>query len=1291
MSDQEDKPMEGAADTEVGYVKEREITDEMEESYIDYAMSVIISRALPDVRDGLKPVQRRILYAMDKLNLNAGGSFKKSASVVGECFVEDTMILTERGLVPVQKVEEGDEVHTQDGKRKVTQLYHMPPKPLLEVTLDNGSSVKTTSSEEFKVLTPDWEFEWKEAQELNQDDYLVIKADYPEIEEKAELKQTKQDFPSKLNENIAYILGLFAADGSISEDYSDKELPRVKFCLGDEKEIAERIVSIFEQEFGYSPTIEDKEYDYEGVEGEVHHNKKTPIRINRKEINDFFVRNFDINGQKAVSKEIPAQIFQSPPEVIYSYLSGVIDGDGHVSKPKKNCLQYVSISEKLVDQLQTLLLHQGIFSSKYEEGNYECEINGRMVQNKEQAYSLEIYGKSAVKLAELLDLAAPRKRSRLEKVKDHSLENGHLKRSKFEIIPYAGKQIFEELSEKHLGAGWYQDTDGNKFRQGIKHQSGCKIRYSSDLQEKPLRTTQIVDWGIKSKLGKIGSSTADFLDSIVENDIHFLKVSSVKETEAEKTYDLQVEEDHEFIANGIVAHNCIGKYHPHGDQAIYDSMVRMAQDFSLRYPLVNGQGNFGSLDGDEAAAYRYTEAKMSHPGEEMLRDINKGTVDFADNFDGTTQEPEVLPSPLPQLLLNGCLGIAVGMATKIPPHNLNEVVDASLHLLDNPDATTEDLFEYIQGPDFPTGGVVYNREQMISAYSKGKGSIVMRGSAEIKEGGKGRSKIIINEIPYNVKKASLIEKVANLVKDDKIEGVKDIRDESSKGGVRIVVLLKQGSYPKQVLSQLYKYTRLQKTFHLNAVALVDGIQPQLLSLPEILSKFLEHRQEVILRRTKYLLKKAEDRAHILEGLHKALADIDKAIEVIKSAKHKTEARKKLREEFDLTIKQADAVLNIKLQRLAKMEREKIANELEQKKEEIERYNEIIDDEEEVKKIVKKELRKVKKEYGDERRTRVVEGEVGDIEKKDLVPSKDTLVTLTDQGYIKRVSPKSYKVQNRGGKGIIGMKTSEEDKVNHFVLANTLDDLLFFTDTGKVFRIPAYKLPSGSRQSKGRGISNFLNISTDESILSILPLKEEDDNEFLIMATENGIINKSPLSDFENIRKNGIRAMKLKDDDQLLKVGKTTGKDQLMMVTEQGKAIRFKEDEIRATGRPSAGVKGVSLNDEDKVVAAEVIRGKITNKDLLVLTKEGFGKRTAVNEYREQSRGGKGIKTVNFSDDSKLKAAKVVKESDGIIIITQKGQVMRIKVESIPSQGRDTQGVRVMKLNDEDQVSSIAVI
>jgi DNA gyrase subunit A len=747
---------------------------------------------------------------------------------------------------------------------------------------------------------------------------------------------------------------------------------------------------------------------------------------------------------------------------------------------------------------------------------------------------------------------------------------------------------------------------------------------------------------------------------------------------------------------------CLGRYHPHGDLAVYDSLVRMAQDFSLRYPLVEGQGNFGSIDGDPPAAQRYTECRLSKVGEETLKDIEKDTIDFIENYDGTRKEPAVLPSPLPQLLLNGSLGIAVGMATNIPTHNLAEVTDALIFLIDHPKATTEDLFKFIQGPDFPTGGEIFNQKEIIQAYSQGKGPIVTRGKVEVVKHEKtGRQRIIVSEIPFQVQKSSLIEQFASLVQDKKIEGIKDIRDESDKEGLRIVIELSRDAYPQKVLNRLYKFTDLQKTFHLNMLALVEGIQPRILNLADLLSFFISHRKEVVFRRTKYDLEKAKERAHILEGLHKCLANIDAVIKTIKGSADRDDAEKKLIKRFRLTKIQANAILETKLSALAKLERKKIEDELKELKVKIKEFTAILKSPQKIKEVIKKELRTVKENFGDKRKTKVHLQKLGEIAEEDLIPQEETIITLTQGGYIKRINPRTYKIQKRGGKGILGMKTLQNDVVEHFLSAQTHDSLFFFTDSGKVFQTPVYEIPEGQRVTRGRGLLNFLEISPEDKILCLRTLSKKDQEEgikYLVMATKSGIIKKTPLEEFDNIRKSGLIAISLKRGDELENVQKTTGEDEVILVTKKGQSIRFKEKEIRPMGRTAAGIRGIRLKKGDEVIAIDIIQ-KLKDKTpktkdyLSVVTSNGFGKRTDLREYKLQGRGGSGVKTANVtSKTGNLASAKVLSgEEEDLIVISQKGQVIRTKISQIPKLSRSTQGVRLMRLEEGDKVASAACI
>src|SRR3989339_812322 len=723
----------------------------------------------------------------------------------------------------------------------------------------------------------------------------------------------------------------------------------------------------------------------------------------------------------------------------------------------------------------------------------------------------------------------------------------------------------------------------------------------------------------------------------------------IKEKDSDKQMNnIGLSSSAKFRKSAAVTGDVLAKYHPHGDVAVYESMVRMSQDFNMRYPLINGQGNWGSIDGDSAAAMRYTECKLTKIGELMLQDIEKNTVKFTDNYDGTRQEPVVLPAPLPQLLLNGTLGIAVGMATNIPPHNLTEVMDALIHLIDHPKTETEDLFEFIQGPDFPTGGIIYDQKEVISAYSQGKGSILMRGKAEVVEKKDGAEQIVITEIPYQVLKSTLVEQMAELVSEKKVEGIKDIRDLSDREGMRIVIDVKRGFQPDRILNRLYKFTNLQKTFHMNLLALVDAVQPEVLSLADVLTYFIAHRKEVITRRTQFDLEKAKDRAHILEGLMIALKNIDEVIKVIKKSADKEEAKANLIKKFKLSEKQAIAILEMRLQTLAGLERKKIEDELAEILKLIKELTSILKSPEKLLAIVKKEFVDMKEKYGDKRKTKVVKGKLGEITEVDLVPLEETMVTLTTGGYIKRINPSTYKIQKRGGKGIMGMKTMGDDIVEHFLCASTHDNLMFFTDSGKVLQTQVYEIPEGTRVARGRGILNFLDLSTEEKVLSLVPVKKEEEGKFkyLVMVTKKGRIKKTALDEFKNVRKSGIIAIKLEKGDALEKVVKTTGEDDIILTTKNGAAIRFKEKDIRPMGRTAAGVKGINLKKEDEVVGMDVISKdvfedpktlpagqagkKSARRYLLVVMENGYGKRTDISQYKVQGRGGSGVKTAKIT-------------------------------------------------------------
>lgn len=753
-----------------------------------------------------------------------------------------------------------------------------------------------------------------------------------------------------------------------------------------------------------------------------------------------------------------------------------------------------------------------------------------------------------------------------------------------------------------------------------------------------------------------------------------------------------------FRKSATVVGEVLGKYHPHGDTAVYDSMVRMAQDFSMRYTLVRGQGNFGSMDGDRAAAMRYTEAKLSAIAEELLFDIDKNTVNFIPNFDGSHQEPLVMPAKLPNLLLNGTMGIAVGMATNIPPHNLRELTDAITHLISNPEATVEDLMQFVKGPDFPTGGVIYNQKDILQAYATGKGGIVMRGVAEVVETKSGLFQIIISEIPYAVNKSTLVEKIAELVKDKKIEGIKDLRDESDKDGVRVVVDLKKDAYPKKILNSLFKMTQLQETFHVNMLALVDGIQPKVLTLKMVLEEYIKHRTEVVKRRTQFDLDKARERAHILEGLMIALNNIDAVIKIIKASRDKEIAKVNLMKKFKLSERQTIAILDMKLSTLANLERLKIENELKEKRALIKELESILKSAVRIKDIIKKEIKDLAEKFGDDRKTKVMAHGVKEFSTEDLVPNEEAVVMMTRDGYIKRTAPDTFKVQGRGGKGVIGLTTKEEDMVEFMFTTLTHNDLLFFTTKGRVFQLKAYEIPQAQRTAKGTPIVNFLQLSNSEKITSVLPLDKLAKSKYLFFATEKGLVKKVEIGAFSNVRRSGLIAIKIKEDDSLIWAKPTDGNDHIELVTAQGQAIRFKESDVRDMGRNAAGVRGIRLKKkDDTVVGMGVINNdkeKIKKYQLLAISEHGFGKRTPIGLYKVQGRGGSGIKTAKVtSKTGKLISAFVVNAEamadKDMIIISAKGQVIRLTFKTVSQLGRDTQGVRLMRFKeDSDKVACV---
>jgi DNA gyrase subunit A len=752
-----------------------------------------------------------------------------------------------------------------------------------------------------------------------------------------------------------------------------------------------------------------------------------------------------------------------------------------------------------------------------------------------------------------------------------------------------------------------------------------------------------------------------------------------------------------FRKSATVVGDVLGKYHPHGDASVYDAMVKLAQDFSMRYPLILGQGNFGSIDGDSAAAMRYTEAKMSGMAMELLRDLEKDTVEWRPNYDGSQREPTVLPAAVPNILLNGTLGIAVGMATSIPPHNLNEVTQALTHLIDNPSATVEDLMQFVSGPDFPTGAVAFNKKDLLHAYTTGRGGVVVRGVAEIVEGKKGDFQIVITSIPYRVNKADMIVRIADLVRDKKIDGIRGLRDESTRD-IRIVVELKQGAQPQKVLNFLYKHTSLEDTFHFNMVVLVDGV-PQTLSLKGILQEFIKHRQEVVRRRTQFDLTKAQDREHILLGLKKALDHIDEIIKLIRASKDVADAHTNLIAKFKFSPIQATAILEMRLQKLANLERQKVLDELKEVQALIEELTTLLKSEKKMLGVIKTETADIAKKFGDERKTRVMKGAAGIINVEDLVADEEQVLVLTSGGYVKRTNPDEFRKQKRGGVGVIDLDTKEEDFVTTFLTTSTHSDLLFFTDMGKAFQIKFYELPEGKRSTKGKAVVNYLSITDKEKVTSVLPMRknQKEGEKFLYMITKQGVAKKVDATAFHDVRRSGLIAQKLQKGDELIAALLVEKGDEIFLSSSKGQSIRFKESDIRAMGRGAGGVRGMKLSGGDVIVGADVVKKGVKNLEVLVVSRNGYGKTTPVDEYKTQNRGGSGIKTVKVTPKTgPLVAARIVSKDEGVgademVVMSKKGQVIRTGLVEIPSLSRSTQGVRIMKLRDGDAIASFVCL
>lgn len=1250
-----------------GKIVPQPIVQEMETSYLDYAMSVIISRALPDVRDGLKPVHRRILYSMWTTGLRPGAKFRKSATVVGDvlgrfhphgdvsvydslvrmaqefsmryqlvhgqgnfgsidgdsaaayryCVTGDTRIVTDRGFLKIDELSQKEDISTRVLSRNcivntASKWFDSGKHPTLRVTTNKGYSI--TGSYNHPILV--WEkkhearpaFVWKRLDEIQIGDVAVI--DRSELLWPSHEVNLERYIPTLKNKRTEMkVLPKFLNEdlafifGSLTAEGTLGE-HKIEFCNTDRAWIAE-----FRER--WQRVFPDcRLHVFERQPSSYGHKPYVRIEIHSHYV-IAFLKNIGLAPAKSPYRRIPHLIFESPRHVAATFVRSFFEGDGTITySPRIVQLGCCSKSEKLIDDLQILLLRFGFDSFK------RFDIPHAI-------HTLHIRGVgNYIRFRDAIGFVSERKKQKLSEV----ISRFTVESSKTDFVPFVS-EMMRTLSDN-------------------SNEAGFVMRHNFDRYPAMRRNYQTISRAVHEATQ---ASYEPFFEMLLKNHYLFEPITSIEKAGIQKVYSLRVDSEcHSFVGNGFINHN--------------------------------------------------TESKLMPISEELLADIEKETVDFMPNYDGVHQEPKVLPAATPNLLLNGTVGIAVGMATNIPPHNLSELSDGLMTLIDNPDATVEDLMQSVKGPDFPTGGIIYNSNDIKQAYATGKGPIVMRAKTEIDEDKNGQGRIIVSEIPYQVNKATLLEHIADLVRDKKIDGIRDLRDESSKEGIRIVVELKKDAYPKKVLNRLFQATQLQETFHVNMLALVDGIQPRVLTLKSVLEEFLKHRGEVVRRRATFDLSRARDRAHILDGLKIALLHIDKVIETIKKSKDRDDARVNLIGKFKLSEAQANAILDMRLSQLASLERLKIETELKEKQALIAELEALLKSPKKILGVIRKETEELKKKYGDERRTQVVGTGIKEFSVEDVIPNEQTILMITRDGYIKRLPPDTFKTQRRGGKGVIGVTTKEEDVVDQMFGTTTHSDLLFFTTRGRVFQLKAYDIPPASRTAKGMALVNFLQLGPGEKVSAALPMADLTDYKFLVMVTKAGTIKKTDIKDFESVRRSGLIALRLHDEDTLEWVKPSTGNDEIALVSAKGQAIRFKEKDVRGMGRVAAGVRGMRLGKGDHVVSLDIVEPDMVKKgllELLVVMDNGFGKRSNLKHYKVQHRGGKGIKTANVTTKTgEIVYAQIsnAKDERDLIVISENGQVIRIPFGTISVLGRATQGVRIMRFKEEkDSVASVTFV
>ena len=1243
-----------------------DIETELRRSYLGYAVSTLVSRALPDVRDGYKPVQRRILHSMREAGITPASARVKCAKVVGDCFVAGTLVSTPQGQIPIEALNIGDTVYTQNAVRRVTQAYIMPPQPLLEIEMADGAKITGTKGQQYKVLTEDLTFVWKDASAISPGDYILSRS------VSGAEKEILNAGDIAFDEDAAYLLGFFLADGWVDRDRK-RGYDRLSFACNN-LPVIEKIQAILKNNFTADCAITLKDG--------LHY-----LRVNSIAVNQRILSAFGLHDKLAQNIAIPDAALRSRESVQAAFVSGFMDGDGSIHK-SRNVAVMTSISETFLRDMQTLLHGLNVYSKLFRYDKTVGMADGRPVVGNHDCFALEVSSHSFHILGGKLALNHSEKRFRLQE----ALANNETLAEKSRQIPYLGAKLMEEFREKHLGGGWYAGVGGGKIRSGLRYANGTKIRYAADVAETfEVYFSTLHRIGLLQKMQAIGSAYLQTVQQFMESGLSFRAVKAIREVAPQVTYDIQVETDHEFIANGLLVHNCMGNYHPHGDAAIYGTLVRMAQDFSMRYPLIDPQGNFGSVDGDPPAAYRYTECRLTPIAMEMMEDIDRDTIDFRDNYDQTRREPAVFPGKFPNFLCNGGEGIAVGMSSSVPPHNLREVVDACVYALDHPEATADDLSRFIPGPDFPTSGVILGTKGAKEAYRTGRGRVIMQAQMQIEPMDNGKNAIVITELPYQVNKARLIVTISELVKQKKVDGITAVDDFSDKHGMRMVIELRRDVRPKQIVNYLLKHTAMRQTFGIIMLALVNG-QPRILTLAQVIGHYLAHRKDIVVRRTRFDLARIKRDAHINEGLQIALNFLDEIIALIRKAASSEVARVEMVRRYALTALQAEAILNMQLRRIAQLESQRIEDEYKNQLKQIAALEDILQTPARVAKIVREELKYLKDKYGDERKTRILPQEADEITEEDLIPEEETIVTISRDGYIKRVPVDTYRTQKRGGRGVQAANLKEEDQIAHLFMATTTHYILFFTDRGRVYRLKAYEVPETSRQARGQHINNFIQVEPGDKITAILPMPDLKAEGFLLMATESGEVKRSSLSDFANLRTNGLICFDIEEGDSLKWVRHTTGDQEVILVTQNGMSLRCREVDIPDRGRTAGGVRGIEMRDPktkalvDKLVGVDVVSA---TSQLLVVSEKGFGKRTDLSRYTAQKRGGRGLITMNVTNKTgPIVDAAVVEPDDKLMVITERGVTIRMDIATIRETGRSAQGVTLINLDNGDIVTTI---